>query len=179
MTNPASLSIAWPPFVIGESASLWNSSSFAREVDGIGLSRKATSMQERSHRRQRRERPSKKPDGRYDVNGDDLYYILQHYTTKPIDQGRFESHRKYIDIQILLAGQELLGYSPTTGLEVVEPYSEEKDIMFYRVGTIIAQTKLEPGLFCLLFPHDAHLPSCHVTCPAPVHKIVFKIRVGK
>jgi len=122
---------------------------------------------------------AKKPDGRYDVNGDDLYYILQHYTTKPIDQGRFESHKKYIDIQILLAGQELLGYSPTTGLEVVEPYSEEKDIMFYRVGTIIAQTKLEPGLFCLLFPHDAHLPSCHVTCPAPVHKIVFKIRVGK
>ena len=121
----------------------------------------------------------KKPDGRYNVDGDDIYYILQHYTTKPIDQGRFESHKKYIDIQILLAGQELLGYSPTTGLEVVEPYSEEKDIMFYRVGTIIAQTKLEPGLFCLLFPHDAHLPSCHVTCPAPVHKIVFKIRVGK
>jgi len=122
---------------------------------------------------------AKKPDGRYSVDGDDVYYIVQHYTTKPIDQGRFESHRKYIDIQVLLAGQELLAYSPTAGLEVVEPYNEEKDIMFYRVGTIIAQTRLEPGLFCLLYPHDAHLPSCQITCPAPVHKVVFKIRLGK
>ncbi|MEN6429205.1 MAG: YhcH/YjgK/YiaL family protein [Phycisphaerales bacterium] len=118
-----------------------------------------------------------KPDGRYPVDGDDLYYIVQHYTTKPIDQGRFESHKKYIDIQALIAGQEVLGWSPTKGLEVVEPYDEAKDIMFYRVGTILAQTRLELGLFCLLYPHDAHLPSCQVTCPAPVHKVVFKVRV--
>jgi len=118
-----------------------------------------------------------KPDGRHDVEGDDLYYIIQHYTTKPMDQGRFESHRKYIDIQALLAGQEVLAWSPIHGLEVVEPYDEGKDIMFYRVGTILAQTRLEPGLFCLLYPHDAHLPSCQLACPATVHKVVFKIRV--
>jgi biofilm protein TabA len=118
-----------------------------------------------------------KPDGRYDIDGDQVFYIVQHYTTKPLDQGRFESHRRYIDIQVLLAGQEMLGYAPTAGLEVVEPYSEEKDIMFYRVGTMIAQTRLEPGLFCLLYPHDAHLPSCQLACPAEVHKVVFKIRV--
>jgi len=118
-----------------------------------------------------------KPDGRYPVDGDDLYYIVQHYTTKPIDQGRFESHRKYIDVQALIAGQEILGWSPVTGLEVVEPYDEAKDIMFYRVGTILAQTRLVPGLFCLLYPQDAHLPCCQVTYPAAVHKVVFKIRV--
>jgi len=120
---------------------------------------------------------AKKPDGRYPVDGDDLYYIVQHYTTRPLEQGRFESHRKYIDIQVLLAGQELLDYSPTTGLEVVEPYSEDKDIMFYRVGAISARVTLEPGLFCLLYPHDAHLPSCQLACPSGVHKVVFKIRV--
>jgi YhcH/YjgK/YiaL family protein len=120
---------------------------------------------------------AQKPDGRYAVDGDDLYYIVQHYTTKPIDQGRFESHKKYIDIQALIAGQEILGWSPIQGLEIVEPYDEAKDIMFYRVGTIQAQTRLEPGLFCLLYPNDAHLPSCQVACPAAVHKVVFKIRV--
>ncbi len=120
---------------------------------------------------------AQKPDGRYPVDGDDVYYIVQHYTTKPMDQGRFESHRKYIDIQALLAGQEVLAWSPTKGLEVVEPYDEAKDIMFYRAGTIIAQTRLDPGLFCLLYPHDAHLPSCQVACPANVHKVVFKIRL--
>ncbi len=118
-----------------------------------------------------------KPDGSYPVDGDDLYYIVQHYTTKPIDQGRFESHKKYIDVQALIAGQEILAWSPIHGLEVVEPYDEAKDIMFYRVGTILAQTRLVPGLFCLLYPQDAHLPCCQVTYPAAVHKVVFKIRV--
>jgi biofilm protein TabA len=121
---------------------------------------------------------AQKPDGRYEVEGDDLYYMVQHYTTRPVDQARFESHKKYIDIQALLAGQEMLGYAPTAGLEVVEPYSEEKDIMFYRVGTMTAHVRLEPGVFCLLFPHDAHLPSCQVACPAEVHKVVFKVRLG-
>jgi biofilm protein TabA len=91
---------------------------------------------------------AQKPDGRHDIDGDNLYFIVQHYTTKPVDQGRFE------------------------------PYSEEKDIMFYRAGTMIAQTRLTPGLFCLLYPHDAHLPSCQVACPAEVHKVVFKVRLG-
>lgn len=119
----------------------------------------------------------KESDGRHNIDGDSLYFIIQHYTTKPVDQNRFESHRKYIDIQALLAGQEMLGYAPTVGLEVVEPYREEKDIMFYRVGTMIAQTRLEPGLFCLLYPHDAHLPSCQLACPTEVHKVVFKVKL--
>jgi biofilm protein TabA len=121
---------------------------------------------------------AQKPDGRYDMDGDSLYYTVQHYTTKPVDQSKFESHKKYIDIQVLLAGQELLGYAPTAGGEVTVPYDEAKDIMFYRVGTMTAQVRLEPGVFCILFPQDAHLPSCQITCPAEVHKVVCKIRVG-
>lgn len=120
---------------------------------------------------------ARKPDGRYPVEGDDLYYMVQHYTTKPIDQGRFESHRKYIDVQAVIEGQEILGWSPIKDLEIVEPYDEARDIMFYRAGTIPAQTRLEPGLFCLLYPQDAHLPGCQVACPSPVHKVVFKIWV--
>jgi biofilm protein TabA len=118
-----------------------------------------------------------KPDGRYAVDGDDIYYIVQHYTTKPIDQCRLESHKKYIDIQALIAGQEILCWSPIHDLEVIDPYNEAKDIMFYRVGTTLTQTRLEPGIFCLLYPQDAHLPCCQVTGPAAVHKVVFKIRV--
>lgn len=120
---------------------------------------------------------AQKPDGRYSLDGDDAYYMVQHYTTKPVDQTRFESHQKYIDIQALLAGQELLGYAPTAGLEVTVPYDGSKDIVFYRAGTMTAQVRLEPGLFCILFPHDAHLPACQIACPAEVHKVVFKIKL--
>ena len=120
---------------------------------------------------------AEKPDGYYPLEGDDLFYLVQHYTTKPLDQARFESHRKYIDIQALVRGEELLGWSPAEGLEVVEPYDEAKDIAFYRIGGIAARTRLAPGLFCLLYPHDAHAPSCQIAGPTEVHKIVFKIRV--
>jgi biofilm protein TabA len=118
-----------------------------------------------------------KPDSRYSIDGDDVYYIIQHYATKPVDADRFESHRKYIDIQVLIAGEEMLGCTPTAGLEVVTPYDVTKDIMFYRAGKIATWTHLEPGLFCLLFPDDAHLPGCQVDHPMGVHKAVFKIRV--
>lgn len=118
-----------------------------------------------------------KPDGRHDIDGDDLYYIVQHYTTKPMEQGRLESHRKYIDIQALITGRELLGYSPIHGLEVAEPYDESRDITFYRLSDLAACVTLERGIFCLLYPHDAHLPSCQLAVPANVHKVVFKIRV--
>jgi YhcH/YjgK/YiaL family protein len=121
---------------------------------------------------------AQKPDGRYAVDGDSLYRTVQHYTTKPIDLGRFESHKKYIDIQVLLAGQELLGYAPTAGLEVTVPYDEQKDILFYRAGTMTAQVRLEPGVFCILFPPDAHLPCCQVAGPAEVHKVVFKVKLA-
>jgi biofilm protein TabA len=118
-----------------------------------------------------------KPDGRHDIDGDNLFCMVQHYTTKPTDPARFESHQKYIDIQALLAGEEILGYAPTAGMEVTVPYDAAKDIMFHRVDTMAAQVRLEPGLFCLLLPHDAHLPSCQITRPTEVHKIVFKVRV--
>jgi biofilm protein TabA len=118
-----------------------------------------------------------KPDGRYSVDGDEVYYMIQHYATKPADTSRFESHRKYIDIQVLLAGEEILGSAPTAGLELVTPYDEARDIMFHRAEKVTTWTHLEPGIFCLLFPDDAHLPGCQVDQPMGVHKVVFKIRV--
>jgi YhcH/YjgK/YiaL family protein len=120
---------------------------------------------------------AQKPDGRYSIDGDDVYFIVQHYATRPIDPRRFESHKKYIDIQVLIAGEEMLGCSPTAGLEVVVPYDEGKDIMFHHAPEVVTWTRLKPGVFCLLFPHDAHLPCCQLTHPTPVHKVVFKIRV--
>ncbi len=119
---------------------------------------------------------AQKPDGRYDIDGDNAYYVVQHYMTRAAALSRFESHRKYIDIQALLAGEEMLGYVPAVGLNTVVPYDEAKDIMFYHAGKAITWTRLEPGVFCLLFPGDAHLPCCQVGDPATVHKIVFKIR---
>ena len=121
---------------------------------------------------------SEKQDGRYEDEGDNIYYIVQHYTTKPIKDCKFEAHRKYIDIQAVMSGEELLAYSPVKGLTIAEPYSDVKDITFYCVPEKFTTVKLEPGLFCILFPQDAHIPGCQLNGPSNVHKIVVKVKIG-
>ena len=120
---------------------------------------------------------SQKEDGRYTVDGDKVYYMIQRYTTRPMSQGKLEAHRKYIDIQFLLSGEELLGYAPVKDLTVAEKYNPQKDIAFFNTPKDVTKIKLEPGLFCILFPDDAHLPCCHLAEPAEARKVVIKIRL--
>jgi biofilm protein TabA len=120
---------------------------------------------------------SQKEDGKYPVDGDKIYYTIQRYTTKPLNEGKLEAHRKYIDIQFLLEGQELLGYAPLKGLTIAEEYDPQKDIAFFNTPKEITKIKLEPGLFCVLFPDDAHLPCRQLAGPAEVRKVVIKIQI--
>jgi YhcH/YjgK/YiaL family protein len=120
---------------------------------------------------------SQKEDGKYAVDGENIYYTIQRYTTKPLNEGKFEAHRKYIDIQFLLAGVEILGYAPLKGLTTAEEYSPQKDIAFFNTPEDITKVILEPGLFCILFPDDAHLPCRQLAGPADVLKVVIKIRL--
>jgi YhcH/YjgK/YiaL family protein len=118
-----------------------------------------------------------KQDGKYPVDGDNIYYTIQRYTTKPLSEGKLEAHRKYIDIQFLLEGQELLGYAPLKGLTTAEVYNPQKDIAFFNTPKDITKVILEPGLFCILFPDDAHLPCRQLAGPADVRKVVIKIKI--
>ena len=119
---------------------------------------------------------STKKDGRYDVNGDNLYYVIQRYTTKPIEEGRLETHRKYIDIQFAAKGEEVIGHSLLSQLNVEEPYDEAKDIVFYEVPEKISTIKLSEGMFCILFPQDGHIPGCQLAGPSNVVKVVVKVK---
>ena len=58
-----------------------------------------------------------KEDGKYVVDGDNVFYMVQRYTTKPLDQGKLEAHKKYIDIQMLVKGSEIIGYANLEGLK--------------------------------------------------------------
>jgi biofilm protein TabA len=120
---------------------------------------------------------SQKEDGKYLVDGEKIYYTLQRYTTKPLNEGKLEAHRKYIDIQFLLEGREILGYAPLKGLTTAEEYNPAKDIAFYETPEQITKVILEPGLFCILFPDDAHLPCRQLAGPTEVLKVVIKIQI--
>ena len=120
---------------------------------------------------------SQKEDGKYAVDGEKIYYTIQRYTTKPLNEGKLEAHRKYIDIQFLLEGVEILGYAPLKGLTTAEDYNPQKDIAFFNTPKEITKVILEPGLFCILFPDDAHLPCRQLAGPTEVRKVVIKIQI--
>jgi len=118
-----------------------------------------------------------KENGRYDIDGDNIYYLLQRYTTEPAEKRRPEAHEKYIDIQYLAEGEELMGYCLLEGLEIDTPYNEEKDIIFYKQIKDIGRVNLLPGTFAVLFPQDGHMPKCQLDGPCEVLKVVVKVKI--
>jgi len=115
-------------------------------------------------------------DGRYPIEGEDIFAIVQRYTTKPLDAGKWEAHRKYIDIQYIAAGVERMGRADLDRLAVVEPYAEDRDVLFL-AGTGDLLT-VRAGEFVIFHPHDAHMPGLAAGAPAAVTKIVIKVRAG-
>jgi len=120
---------------------------------------------------------TKKENGRYDIDADNLYYLVQRYTTEPAEKRRPEAHEKYIDIQYLAEGKEMMGYCLLEELEVDIPYNEQKDIIFYKQPENIGCIHLLPGVFAILYPQDAHMPKCQLEGPADVLKVVVKVKI--
>jgi YhcH/YjgK/YiaL family protein len=116
-------------------------------------------------------------DGRHDIEGDEIYALLFSYDTEPESARRFEAHRKYIDVQYLLSGREIIHWAALQELTPAGEYSDEKDIVFLS-GNSRARLQLTPGTFALFFPEDAHKPNCAWDDPQPARKVVVKVRVG-
>lgn len=120
-----------------------------------------------------------KPDGKYEAEGQEIYYIVQRYLTRSLEEGRLEAHRKYIDIQFIAAGEETFGYAPLGDLKEKAEYDDQKDVAFYDVPKDIAMTKLSAGMFAVFFPQDVHMPCLRSGGPGNVTKIVVKVKVGE
>ena len=126
------------------------------------------------------------PEGRISIDGDDVYALVQAYETEARGKRSFETHRKYADIQLLLAGRETIVYRQLGAgtvllpglppLEALSEYSEAKDMAGWKlVGGI--DVVVEAGEFAVFFPQDAHAPKVASPAPSPVRKVVVKVRV--
>lgn len=119
-----------------------------------------------------------KPEGRYEYEGlpkGKVYALIQEGMTQPYDGGRAEAHRKYVDVQFLLQGGEMVYFGDVRGMKEVVPYDDAKDIAFYEAGG--QPVRIEEGMFYLAFPHDGHMPCRELEGPGRYRKIVLKIRV--
>ena len=111
--------------------------------------------------------------GRYEIDGENIFAIVESYNSKPMEAGFWEAHIKHLDVQFVAAGEERLGYAPVTGLKP-NPYDEERD--FYKLEGTGDFVTLRAGQFAILKPLDAHMPGIFVNEPSPVKKVVVKIR---
>ena len=116
------------------------------------------------------------PNGRYELDGENAYAMVQEAMLKPWGTGRPEVHHAYFDIQLPLSGEETIGvgrFDPATPGE----FDEEKDIGFYD-GVPVEPLALRPGQFAILYPGIcAHAPCCSEDAAGmTIRKIVIKVR---
>lgn len=115
--------------------------------------------------------------GRYDIDGDDVYIMIQHCDLKPWDEGKWEAHRRYADIQIVIKGEERIGYRIEGTPIICDAYDTEKDVLFYEESAGDSAV-LSAGDFLVLFPQDAHRPCIQATKTCnTVRKAVVKVRI--
>ena len=117
---------------------------------------------------------SKLPDGRIEIDGDDVFAMAQSYTTRPLEDSKWEAHRKYIDVQFIVSGIEKIGVAKTDSLSPLADYDEEGDCRFYE-GDGVFPTLAE-GDFAIFHPWDAHMPGVACDSPSEVRKVVVKIK---
>lgn len=113
--------------------------------------------------------------GKTHLAGDSLFLIVDEYSSQHVSERKYESHRKYIDLQYVVKGEEYIGLvNLNADLKVDEPYDKVKDIMFY--GDTDGDYRLaDSTVFFIFFPDDVHQPCVKVDQSIPIKKIVFKI----
>ncbi|MCU0333349.1 MAG: YhcH/YjgK/YiaL family protein [Ignavibacteriaceae bacterium] len=114
------------------------------------------------------------PPGKYPIDGENIFALVSEYQTKAEHEGKLEAHRKYLDVQYVISGEELMGYTPLGNQQVLESYKEENDIVFYTGDKSF--TKVSEGMFAIFFPKDVHMPGIASGKYSSVKKLVIKVR---
>jgi len=114
------------------------------------------------------------PAGKYTIDGENIFALVSEYKTKSEQEGKLEAHRKYLDVQYVIRGEELMGYAPLGNQQILEPYKEENDIVFFTGDKSF--TKVSEGMFAIFFPEDVHMPGISTGKISDVKKLVIKVR---
>jgi biofilm protein TabA len=117
------------------------------------------------------------PTGKHEL-ADGVFANVGRYATEPAEERLFESHRKYIDVQIVVEGRERVDVAPLAVAVEIEAYSEEGDCAFHHApAEFTSQIALTEGAFVILEPSDAHKPNCTLDELYNITKVVGKIPV--
>lgn len=119
-------------------------------------------------------------DGKYEIQGEDIFIVISSYDTMPEIEKKGEVHRKYVDIQYIFQGRELIKVANDDGNnEIHLAYKDEDDIMFYSQIKEESSLIMDIGDFAIFYPQDIHKPGCDYITKSRIRKGVIKIRLDK
>lgn len=118
-------------------------------------------------------------NGEYELAGRDIFVRVNTYNTEPKASKKPEAHNKYIDVQYIGSGKEMIYFAPRTNDSiVVEDLAEESDLLFFEDIEEKDRVLLQPGDFAVFFPWELHRPGCCVNeKEETVQKIVVKVKL--
>lgn len=122
--------------------------------------------------------PQEKTPGRYALQGDNIFMNVMQFATQSPEQKKAELHQQYIDIQVLLSGEERILFGLSDSARQCEEMHVEDD---YQLCSQIADEQaivLKPGRFVIFMPREPHKPGCMVQAPMDIKKVVIKVRAS-
>lgn len=107
------------------------------------------------------------------------FAIEQVYETKLRADGFFESHQKYIDVQVVVEGEELMEVVDVSRISTRQPYNPDRDLIIYQDSSEASQLRVYAGHGTIFFPADVHMPTLRIrAAPVLVRKTVVKVPVA-
>lgn len=120
--------------------------------------------------------PQDKAPGRYELQGDDIFMNVMTFATQPPEQKKAELHEQYIDIQLLLAGEERILYGVAGSARQCEERHVEDDYQLCSAIDGMQRLDLKPGMYAIFMPGEPHKPGCVVKESEEIKKVVVKVR---
>lgn len=115
--------------------------------------------------------------GRYEIDGNKVFYVIQENTLVQDESQKFEFHKRYLDLHILLKGRELIRYALAVDT-VIQPYEKEIDFASARAKEEV-DIYLTPQNFVAFLPNELHQPNGYANQGSKVRKCVVKIQLSE
>jgi YhcH/YjgK/YiaL family protein len=112
--------------------------------------------------------------GKHTIEGEKVFVVIMEYTTQDVSECKSETHKKYIDIQYMIKGEEHIGLKSLHNETPTTPYNKEGDFMFYTLENLPI-LPLKENHFAIFFPDDIHQTMRQIEAPKKLRKAVFKI----
>lgn len=114
--------------------------------------------------------------GKYEIKGDEVFAILQTYDTKEESDCRLEAHKKYVDIQYMVSGDEQMGVVPFNNQEISEALPDNDVTFFKGTGSLVL---VREGSFAVFYQSDVHAPGIKAGSSGKIIKVVVKVQLTK